>query len=322
MTSAIIILVAWLIEITAGWPDAINRRIKHPVVWIGWLIALLDDRLNQPANAAPTQTLRTKQLYGAVSVILVVGITTLLAVGIVILLPSNTTGYLVQAIIASSLLASRSLYQHVNTVAVALKKDGIDGGRTAVSHIVGRDTAQLDDSQVASATLESLAENTSDGVIAPLFWGTLLGLPGIAAYKAINTLDSMIGHRTERHEAFGLFAARLDDLVNLIPARLCSMLFLVAGNCWSLASIYRDAQKHRSPNAGWPESAMAYALGIRLSGPRRYGNTISDEPWINEAGAAPLPAEIERGLQLYTRMLALTAILLAITIMCSLVGRA
>jgi adenosylcobinamide-phosphate synthase len=177
--------------------------------------------------------------------------------------------------------------------------------------IVGRDPSRLDEAGVARASLESLAENTSDGIVAPVFWGVLLGLPGIAAYKAINTLDSMIGHRTERYEAFGWASARIDDLVNLIPARLTGLLFALTSvrPREALTTMWRDAGHHRSPNAGWPEAALAGALGIRLSGPRIYGDRVADEPWVNEGAPDPTPGDITRGLTSYRfAMLALVLI--------------
>jgi adenosylcobinamide-phosphate synthase len=173
--------------------------------------------------------------------------------------------------------------------------------------IVGRDPARLDEAGVARAALESLSENASDGVVAPLFWGAVAGLPGIAAYKAINTMDSMIGHRNDRYEDFGKVAARLDDLVNLIPARLTGLaIALVSGRPRAaLRVMARDARRHRSPNAGWPEAAMAGALGIRLSGPRVYGDRVADEPWLNCGAPDPAPNDLSRGLALYVRAMVL-----------------
>ncbi len=203
------------------------------------------------------------------------------------------------------------MHEHVEAVAVPLDAGDLPGARRAVSMIVGRDPSQLDGTGVARAALESLAENSSDGIVAPLFWGVLLGLPGIAAYKAINTLDSMIGHRTPRHEAFGWASARTDDWVNLIPARLTGVLFAFASGRprRALAVMRRDARAHRSPNAGWPEAAMAGALGVRLSGPRIYGDRVSAEPWLNAGAPDPGPADLRQGLALYRRGMVLLAAL-------------
>ena len=185
----------------------------------------------------------------------------------------------------------------------------LDGARHAVSQIVGRDPALLDEAGIARAAIESLAENTSDGVVAPLVWGALFGLPGIIGYKAINTLDSMIGHRTERHEAFGWASARIDDLVNLVPARLTGLLFalLAPRRSEAIACMFRDARRHRSINAGWPEAAMAGALGVRLSGPRIYHGVMNDEPWLNGAARDPRAADIGAGLAIYVRAMTVLA---------------
>jgi adenosylcobinamide-phosphate synthase len=197
----------------------------------------------------------------------------------------------------------------VEAVARPLRDGDIASARHAVSQIVGRDPERLDGAGIARAALESLAENASDGVVAPLFWGVLFGLPGIAVYKAINTMDSMIGHHTPRHEDFGKAAARLDDLVNLIPARITGLLFaLVSGRpLKALHVMNRDAHRHRSPNAGWPEAALAGALDVRLSGPRSYADRTSDEPWLNGTAGNPLSETLEAGLALYRRAMILSA---------------
>jgi adenosylcobinamide-phosphate synthase len=201
-------------------------------------------------------------------------------------------------------------------VARPLRTGDLAEARRAVARTVGRDPQRLDEAGVARAALESLAENTSDGVVAPLFWGLLFGLPGIAGYKAINTLDSMIGHRSPRYEDFGRAAARIDDVANLIPARLTgALLAVVAGAArWrrALAVMRADARAHRSPNAGWPEAALAGALGVRLSGPRVYGDRIADEPWLNATAPDPGPGDLDRGLGLYLRAMVALAVMLAI----------
>lgn len=199
-------------------------------------------------------------------------------------------------------------------MAVPLGQGDLAGARGAVSMIVGRDPAQLDAAGVARAALESLGESTSDGVVAPLFWGVIFGLPGIAVYKVINTMDSMIGHLSPRHAAFGWAAARLDDGVNLIPARLSGLVFVAVSGRWrdSLACMWRDAGKHRSPNAGWPEAALAGALGVRLSGPRVYDGELTQEPWVNEAAPDPTAQDLQRGLVLYVRAMGLMAAVLVV----------
>jgi adenosylcobinamide-phosphate synthase len=220
-------------------------------------------------------------------------------------------GALIAGALAWPLVAARSLHAHVAAVARPLAARDLAGARRAVSHIVGRDPERLDAAGVARAALESLAENASDGVVAPLFWGALLGLPGIAGYKAVNTLDSMLGHRTPRLRHFGWAPARIDDLANLIPARLAGLLIALASLRPGAAfgAMRRDARRHRSPNAGWPEAAMAGALGVRLSGPRVYAERVADEPWLNRAAPDPGAADVTRGLDVYVRALLLLAAL-------------
>ena len=229
-------------------------------------------------------------------------------------LPGGWVGAVVTGVLAWPFLAARSLQTHVAAVEAPLQAGDLAGARDAVAMIVGRDVTALDEAGVARAALESLAENTSDGVVAPLVWGLILGLPGLAAYKAINTLDSMIGHRTARHEAFGWAAARLDDLVNLIPARLTAALYALASGSpiASLRTAVRDAGLHRSPNAGWPEAALAGGLGIRLSGPRVYQDRTAEEPWVNAGGRDPGATEIAVALGVYRRLLAGLALALAL----------
>ena len=186
-----------------------------------------------------------------------------------------------------------------------------DAARGAVARIVGRDLSSLDDAGLTRASLESLAENASDGVVAPIFWGAIFGLPGIAFYKAVNTLDSMIGHRDARYRAFGGFAARLDDMLNLAPARLTGVLIAAASahpRAWTI--LFRDAGKHRSMNAGWPEAAMAGALDVRLSGPRLYGAETHLEPWLHPDGRDAGTEDLAHGLRLYLRALAIAGVLL------------
>ena len=309
MSAAALMLAAWAIEALLGWPQWLYRLIRHPVVWLGTGISWLERAFNQPSWPRPA-----RYVVGALSSLLAIAAATALAFAISRALPDTLPGWTVQALLASSLIASRSLYTHVAAVARPLSADDIAGARTAVSQIVGRDPARLDEAGAARAALESLAENASDGVTAPLFWGALFGLPGLAAYKAVNTLDSMIGHRNTRYAAFGGFAARLDDVANLIPARLTGLAFAaVSGGASALRTMQRDARHHRSPNAGWPEAAMAGALGVRLSGPRLYGDRVSDEPWLNAAAPDPTPDTLTRGLRLYIRAMVLLAALLAAT---------
>ena len=295
-------LGALLAELAFGYPQALFARVGHPVTWIGALIAALDRRWN---DAARSVAARRRAGLAAVAVLL--GASLVVGLPLQFLAASGTAGLLLAAMIASSLLAQRSLAAHVSDVALALERDGLAAGRQAVAQIVGRDPDRLDAAGVCRAAVESLAENFSDGVVAPAFWLVLAGLPGAVAYKAINTADSMIGHRTPRHEAFGRAAARLDDLVNLPASRFSAGLIVAAAALTPSASapaawraICRDAARHKSPNAGWPEAAMAGALGIGLAGPRHYHGVLVQDAEMNRGGRRELTAaDIRRALRLY-----------------------
>ncbi|ARE39605.1 Adenosylcobinamide-phosphate synthase [Rhodovulum sp. P5] len=302
-------IIAMAVEGAFGWPNTLYRRIGHPVTWIGALIDRLERRWNRPDLDDDTRRRR-----GAVTVALTVAAAVLPALAISALLPGGVLGMVLTGLLAAPLVATRSLRDHVAWVAAPLAAGDLPGARRAVSMIVGRDPAQLDDAGLARAALESLAENASDGVVAPVFWGVVFGLPGIAGYKAINTLDSMIGHRNDRHLHFGRVAARLDDVANLIPARLTGFLFCaVSGRpLHAVAVMRRDARAHRSPNAGWPEAAMAGALGVRLSGPRSYCDRVSEEPWLNAGAPDPDARDLNRGLSLYLRAMGMLAAGLAL----------
>jgi len=309
MTGAGIMLVALAIDAGLGWPRRLFTLVGHPVTWIGALVTLLDNWLNLPETDP-----RDRKMAGAVAALTTIAVVAVLAAALQWLVPGGWRGLLWAGLLAWPLVAARSLHDHVRAVALPLEAGDLAGARAAVAEIVGRDPDRLDQAGIARAALESLAESASDGVVAPLFWGAIFGLPGIAAYKAINTLDSMIGHKTDKYQAFGWAAARVDDLANLIPARLTGFLFaaLSPARRAAFAIMLRDARHHRSPNAGWPEAAMAAALGVRLSGPRAYADRVTDEPWINGAAPDPAPADIRRGLGLYRTALAALAALLAV----------
>lgn len=293
---AAVALIALLLDAAIGWPAGVFRRIGHPVTWLGTLIARLDRRMNRGKRLI---------LRGTGASLLVIMAATLPAI-----LLQHGLGFWVAGILAWPLVAARSLHDHVRAVQRPLQAGDMAGARQATAMIVGRDVTCADAAALTRASLESLAENASDGVVAPLFWAAVAGLPGIAAYKAVNTLDSMIGHRTPRHTLFGRFAARLDDVANWIPARLTALaMSLAAGRRWQAAmrAAWQDAGAHRSPNAGWPEAAMAGALGVRLSGPRVYADCIADEPWLNGSAPDPQADDLGRGLALYHRTLAICA---------------
>lgn len=309
MSFAGAMIVAMVVDAAIGWPTPIHERIGHPVTWLGRLISTLDTYWNLESFPA----LRRK-ITGVAAALAVIGLAVAVALLSQALLPEGWMRLLLVGLLAWPLIALRSLYSHVKAVADVLASGDLEGARTAVAKIVGRDAAMLDEAGVARAALESLAENTSDAIVAPVFWGAVFGLPGIAAYKAINTLDSMIGHRTLRHVDFGWASARCDDLANLIPARLSGVLLAVtsARPVSALRCMRLDARKHRSPNAGWPEAAMAGALGVRLSGPRLYHATVVQEPWINEVGRDPNAGDIRRGLGHYARAMVAVGAVLAI----------
>jgi len=307
-----------LIELAAGYPQALVRAIGHPVTWIGTLIALLDRSLNRATDTPEHR--RGAGIVAVLVVCLIVGVVAFVVQRELVRLPF---GIFLAALAASALIAQRSLHRHVADVALALEKDGLEAGRRAVARIVGRDTGVLDEAGVARAAIESLAENFSDGVVAPVLWMIIGGLPGAALYKAINTADSMIGHRTPRHGAFGWAAARLDDLINLPASRLGAVLIVAAaalsGDATVAAAwqaVVRDAPKHRSPNAGYPEAAMAGALGLALAGPRVYGGVEVDDATLGQGRRDASAADIRRALALYRRanaiLLALVAALAAV----------
>ncbi|WP_421708689.1 adenosylcobinamide-phosphate synthase CbiB [Algihabitans sp.] len=309
MSASAVMLIALVLEALIGWPTWLHARIGHPVTWMGALVTALDRSLNRDSWSAST-----RRAAGLFVVSITVGTTAAVAGLLTAMLPEGSLGTVLAGILAWPLIATRSLHMHVGAVVRPLLVGDLPTARRAVAMIVGRDPQRLDQEGVARAALESLAENTSDGITAPIFWGLLLGLPGIAAYKAVNTLDSMIGHKTERHSAFGWAAARIDDLVNLVPARATGLLFAAVSPRprSALLCMFRDAKRHRSPNAGWPEAAMAGALDVRLSGPRSYGTRVTNEPWLNAAAPDPSPDDLVRGLSLFRCAIAAFAVLLAL----------
>jgi adenosylcobinamide-phosphate synthase len=298
-----LVCLALLIEAVMGYPVWLVRSVGHPVMWMGRLIGFLDGALNHDR-----MTNASRKAAGVFSLLIVIGVGGGAALLLDLGLLRFPFGIVVAALAASSLLAQRSLHEHVARVAMALEQEGLAAGRKAVSHIVGRDTRALDEAGVARAAIESLAENFCDGVVAPALWLAIGGLAGGAAYKAVNTADSMIGHRTARHEDFGWAAARVDDLVNLPASRLSAFLLIAAAATASPAAaleawraVARDAPHHRSPNAGWPEAAMAGALGLALAGPRSYGGVDVADAFMGSGRGAATAADIRRALRLYRR---------------------
>ncbi len=303
---------ALITERLVGYPDPIYQKIGHPVEWMGKLISRLEADLN--AGDA-------RRWKGIAAVVLLLTIVAIPAVAVSMLLAQVAYGWIIEALLASVFLAQKSLHDHVVAVVRGLA-NSLGEGRKAVGLIVGRDPTKLDESAVSRAALESLAENTSDGIVAPALWLALLGLPGIVMYKAINTADSMIGHKSERYREFGWAAARLDDLVNLPASRLSGLLFAAAA-AWndkqrgleSLRAMWRDAAKHQSPNAGWPESALAASLNVKFGGPRSYDGELVDLPWMGEGREILTRDDISKGLRLFATAMTM---LFALSLACAL----
>jgi adenosylcobinamide-phosphate synthase len=307
--------LALMIEVLVGYPDRLVHAIGHPIIWIGRLIGALDRALNREGMSDAR-----RHAAGVAALVIIVGVSAAIALALERGLVRLPFGLLWAAILASTLTAQRSLYDHVSRVAEALETKSLAAAREAVSHIVGRDPDALDEAGIARAAIESLAENFSDGVVAPAFWLAAAGLAGGAVYKAINTADSMIGHRTPRYRAFGWAAARLDDLVNLPASRLSALLIIAAAAIggpmhpppqsggggpreaqWRGASraVLRDARRHRSPNAGYPEAAMAGALDLALAGPRVYGGVKVEDALMGRGRRDATAADIRVALALY-----------------------
>src|SRR5947209_2372066 len=313
-------LLALTIEAAIGYPHVLLRRIGHPVVWIGALIDFLDRRLNKERDGA-----ERRRRKGAIALVILLTIVVAVTGFIARFAGNGLPGLIILAILAASLPAQRSLAAHIRAVANALDVS-LDAGREAVTHVVGRDVAALGQAGVARAAIESLAENFSDGVVAPVFWTALFGLPGGAAYKAVNTADSMIGHRTPRHEAFGSAAARLDDLVNWPASRIAAGLIIAAAYLTRGAdpvaarhAVMRDAKNHTSPNPGSAEAAMAGAPGLQLGGRRLYDSVMIEDAFMGNGRRDANAAGIRRALSLYRRALILQWLgLLALAILAAL----
>jgi adenosylcobinamide-phosphate synthase len=312
----LIALVALLVERFIGYPRQLLQRIGHPVEWMGRLLAALDRWLNSSHSSNGLARLK-----GILAVLALVVSVATITVSLALACRSFDGGWVIVSLLAVPFLAQVDLRRYVGAVADGLDI-GLEEGRAAVSHIVGRDPSALDEVGVARAAIESLAENTSDAIVAPLFWLALFGLPGIAVYKAINTADSMIGHRNERYLHFGWAAARIDDLVNLPCSRLTAFLIAAAASLTSPSRgagafevMMGDAKRHFSPNAGWPEAAMAGAMGVRLGGPRYYHGIKVDLNWIGQGREVLTASDIRAALKLQARTLNLVAVLMAIGVL-------
>ncbi|UCH72939.1 MAG: cobalamin biosynthesis protein CobD [Rhodospirillales bacterium] len=307
----LVLAAALVLDALFGEMALLLRNALHPVVAIGRVVGWLDAKLNRPERGERARFWRG--VFTAVAVATLAGGVGWVVSALARVLPG---GWLIEALLVAILLSQRSLYEHVAAVSRSLRCDGLAGGRAAIRHLVSRDPASLDEPGIARAALESLAENFADAVVAPVFWYAVAGLPGICAYKAINTADSMIGYRTNKYRVFGRAAARLDDAANWIPARLAALIIVAAaaltGNETrrALRVIRRDARTHASPNAGWPEAAFAGALGLALGGPRSYPGEGTREHWIGADGRRRYgPAGIDKGLRLYLAACAVNGIL-------------
>src|SRR5579872_3240820 len=297
----LLLYIGLIVDALFGDMRLLFHVMPHPIILAGRLIAWFEQRLNRAQRSAAARRFR-----GALTVIVLVGPAAALGWGVQSLCRTTFIGAAAEAFVVAILVAQRSLFEHVAAVSSALLHQGLAGGQAAVAHIVGRDPYVLDEPGVARAAIESLAENFSDGVVAPAFWYLLLGLPGLFAYKMANTLDSMLGHRSERYRSFGWAAARFDDLLNLAPAPLSGLLLCAAAPFAgeprpgrAIAVMLRDGRKHHSPNAGWPEAAMAGALGLALAGPRSYAEGDVDDPWLGDGTPEATPNDIARALHLF-----------------------
>jgi adenosylcobinamide-phosphate synthase len=307
-------LAALIVEALIGYPAPLYRAIGHPVTWMGRWLAWLEAILN-----GAEASFAARRAAGALTLCLYLAPVALVAWAATWLCVSaGALGVIALAALAASLPAQRSLASHVSAVAEGLETS-LDEGRVAVANIVGRNPDVLDKAGVARAAIESLAENFSDGVLAPILWTALGGLVGGTLYKAINTADSMIGHKNDRYMAFGWAAARLDDLVNLPASRLAALWLILGALLTPGASardaaraVWRHASRHRSPNAGWPEAAMAGALGLKLAGPRVYGETLVADAFMGSGRREADAADIRRALRLYRRACAIQAATLAV----------
>ena len=299
--ATVVAVIALLVDVIVGDMNWLFKRIAHPVALLGGMVGFLDRRLNREDRSEITRLIR-----GLIVTLFVVALAAVVGWLLSWLARAGQFAYVLEVAVVVLLLAQRSLYDHVLAVARALGKGGLAQGRDAVRHIVGRDPATLDRHGVARATIESLAENFADGVVAPIFWYLVLGLPGMLAYKAVNTLDSMIGYRSPKYASFGLVAARLDDAANWIPARIAASFIALAALFAPTANparatrvMWRDSKRHPSINAGWPEGAMAGALNLSLGGPREYAGGVRETVWIGAGNPRVGVEDIRRALLLF-----------------------
>lgn len=312
---AAILIAALGLDALIGDPRWLWGRIPHPVVLFGRAVEGFDKLFNRPRLVGFRLKGKVRRGLGVLSLLFLVGVAAAIGAGIA---TTTSTGEMVvsapvELLLVAILLAGRSLADHAKAVANALENGSLKEARTAISMIVGRNSEKLDRTAIARAAIESTAENLSDGIIAPALFYLALGLPGIFAYKMINTADSMLGYRSARHFSFGWGSARLDDFANLVPARLTGLLIAIAGPNRTLPTIAvmrLDAPQHRSPNAGWPQAAMASQLNLSLAGPKLYGQRMSHDREVNQGATRKAgPVDINQAVSMIWRTIALIAFL-------------
>ena len=307
MNIALIIFFSVCIDIFFGWPKVVINSIGHPIIWVGKLINFFDLLLNKDSFKP-----FFRYFFGILTLLITTTFCIFLAVSIVKYTDQYRYDFVFLIILIWPFIAINSMYSHIKDIIDDLEKGHIKAARFSTSKIVSRDTKSLSEKELIRASLESLSENTSDGIIAPIFWALLFGLPGIVAYKVVNTLDSMIGYKNHKYNYFGWASAKLDDLINYFPARITSIIFLIfSKNILSnFKNLLIDAPRHKSPNAGWPEAAFAYTINVRLSGPRKYDGITYNEQWVNEYGLEPKLIHLKQSLILFKKVIILLLLLL------------
>jgi len=294
----LLLLVGIFLEICLGWPNILLKNIGHPVIWIGSLINLFDIKLNKKAY-----TYQTRKIFGFVTLIFTTLATVFFFKIIANILQNLFFVEFIYIILIWSLMCSRSLYNHIIQIANDLEKNDVIKAKKSLSKVVGRDTTNLRKKGIIRASLESLSESTSDGIVAPIFWYFLFGIYGLIIFKTINTLDSMIGYKSKKYLAYGYASAKIDDILNIIPSRLTGLIFVILSskpkNTFKIMT--KNASKSNSPNAGWPESAFAGALSIRLGGPKTYSGISNKNKWLNGECNNPTINDFHEGIKLYLK---------------------
>jgi adenosylcobinamide-phosphate synthase len=302
MDNCLVILGAILIDVALGWPSLLFRLLGHPVTWLGKIINLLDANLNKSSYSD-----NTRKFNGFIILLICLILILIIFITIQKILAYIPFGIFIAMIFTWPLIAINSMHKHVKDILEDFKKNKIQYIRKSVSKVVGRNTLKMNKTNLVRASIESLGENTSDGIIAPIFLGLIFGLPGIALYKTINTLDSMIGYKNKKYKDFGWASAKIDDLVNVIPSRITGFFYAVISKkfLFTMAIMIKDAKKHVSPNAGYPEAALAGALNVSLCGPRVYNNSTRHDPWLNETGLPPSVKDLKKALKMYKNIIIL-----------------